>query len=272
MRTLALAPLVVVLWAASTAAAAPSVTFSLRALPIPKNLLKPKGSTWPHTGDMAGAGTELEANFTITGSEDHGLPNPLRRVVIYLPKGLQAHTSGFGTCKPPHSNWYKTGEHPPCPSNSYAGVVTEQHTEVDFGSSHLAYPINHGAFFTPGGGLRFWEVGVGGWLSALGEDRASFRSLRGAFSYSLTENLPHREVMGRGSGSELLTDAITVALGAAYRHGGRLTSYITMPSVCPSGGLPVKAMLSFGRGEPAASWETVTTTAKLRCGSRKARG
>lgn len=259
--------LAALLVAAQGAAAAPSVRFDMRAAAIPKNLLEPKRGSWPGTGDMAGAGTELEAHFTISGSEDTGLPNPLRRVVVYLPKGLTVHASGFGTCNPPRSNWYQTGEHPPCPPDSYAGALSQQQTMVNVGGTDVAYPINHGAFFTPGGGLSVWEVGVGKWLSALGTERASLRPLKGSYGYRLTENLPHRQVMD--TGPDLSTQTLAVALGAAIRRAGRLTSYLTMPKTCTSGGYAVKAELSFGRGEPAASWETVTATSKLACVGRR---
>ncbi len=255
--------LAMLLIAAPGAAAAPSVTFSARAVAIPKNPLDPQGPSWPHTGAIAGAGAELEAHFTISGSEDAGLPNPLRRVVVYLPKGLTVHRSGFGTCNPPRSNWYQTGEHPPCPQNSYAGALTQQQTMVNVGGTDLAYPINHGAFFTPGGGLSVWEVGVGKWLSALGTERASLRPIKGAYGYRLTENLPHRQVMD--TGPDLSTNALTVALGAAIRRAGRLTSYLTMPKTCPAGGYPAKAELSFGRGEAPTSWETTMATSRLAC-------
>lgn len=269
LTTLAvLAAISLMLGAAPAAMAAPAVTSSARAVPIPKNLLEPQRGSWPHTGDVAGDGAELEAHFAISGSEDAGLPNPLRRVVVYLPKGLTVHTGGFGSCKPPHSNWYQTGDHPPCPQNSYAGALSEQHTVVYIGGTDVAYPIHRGAFFTRPGGLGFWEVGVGGWLGALGQQRASLRALTGAFGYRLTEEFPHRQVMD--TGPDLSTDAVTVALGAAYRRGGKLISYLTMPKICPAGGYPVKAELSFGREEAPSSWETATATSKLACSHRKA--
>lgn len=256
----------------ASAAATPTATMSAAAVPIPKNPLVPHGSAWPHTGNIAGAGAELEAHFTIKGTEDMGLPNPLRRVAVYLPKGVTIHKSGFAICKPGHLNWMNTGQAPPCPTNSFAGAVTQQRDMVNFTGTDLVYPIRQGAYFSSGGGLGFWMLGVGGLVALEGAEKGGLTRLSGAYSYKLTENQPYLYVM-KGlatSGPDLSTAAITVALGAAYWQGGKLTSYVTMPKVCPVGGFPVKATLSFGRGaEP--SWETVTTTSRLSCpGGHKA--
>src|SRR4029077_19513079 len=49
---------------AVASAAAPTVAFKAKAVPIPK----PGGGTYPHTGNILGAGAALQAEYTITGS------------------------------------------------------------------------------------------------------------------------------------------------------------------------------------------------------------
>src|SRR6202165_5571210 len=48
---------------AAASAAAPTVTFKAKAVPIPK----PGGGTYPHTGNILGAGSALQAEYTISG-------------------------------------------------------------------------------------------------------------------------------------------------------------------------------------------------------------
>lgn len=270
----AVVALVVLLVVASTAAAAPSVTFSLRALPIPKHLLDPQhGGTWPHTGDMAGARTELEARFAIQGTEDAGLPNPLRSVVVYLPKGLTVHRSSFATCPTP-VRMTSTGL-PRCPKNSFAGAVTAQQDTLNLGETPLPEPVMQGALFSTGDTLNFWsqsttQEGIG----VEGLYKGRLQRISGSYGYRLSESFSYLYILKNIvlNSPSLSTDAITVALGAARQQAGHLISYLTMPKRCPASGLPVKSELTFGREEAPASWETVITTARLRCGGRKAKG
>src|SRR6201995_3758991 len=81
--------------------AAPTVTFKAKALPIPK----PGGGTYSHTGDILGAGTAFQAEFSIEGSgygatpqrPQGGIP-PLSSVNFYSPAGVKLNYAPFGTC------------------------------------------------------------------------------------------------------------------------------------------------------------------------------
>src|ERR1700733_5819473 len=53
----------------AVAGAAPTVTLKVKAVPIPKNPASNGGPTWPGTGNIFGAGTAVEAEFTIKGTE-----------------------------------------------------------------------------------------------------------------------------------------------------------------------------------------------------------
>ncbi len=61
----------------AVAGAAPVVTLKVKAVPIPKNPSSNSGPTWPGTGNIFGAGSALETEFTISGTEYGGFPSPL---------------------------------------------------------------------------------------------------------------------------------------------------------------------------------------------------
>ncbi len=71
---------------ASPAPATPTVR--LKALPVPI-------PGFPHTGDILGAGTAAQAEYTIEGNEYFGSPPPLIGVNFYLPSGAKVHPQGL---------------------------------------------------------------------------------------------------------------------------------------------------------------------------------
>ncbi len=70
-------------------AAPPTVTFKAKAVPIPK----PGGGTYPHTGNILGAGTAVEANFVLTGS-GYGRPRRTR------PAAFRRSRRSTSSCRP----------------------------------------------------------------------------------------------------------------------------------------------------------------------------
>lgn len=248
----------------AVALAKPTVTLNARAVPIPKNLLEPHSRTWPHTGDLAGAGGELEARFTINGTEYEGLPAPLRHVAFYLPKGTVIHTSGFGRCKHPALVPRKT---PPCPIRSLASALGPETDMVNFTGTDVSTTWAQGAFFPVGGTLGFWSHTTGnGPFDGGGYSSGSLVPTTGAYSDKVTETLPIRAT-GFGNVSDDATTAMDFTLGAAYQQGHNLISVVTLPRTCPVGGWPVKAELSFGAGAQPG-WETVALTSKEPCSKR----
>lgn len=248
----------------AVAVAKPSVTLNPRAVPIPKNLWEPTTSrTWPHTGDMAGAGAELEARFTIAGTEDRGLSAPLRHVAFYLPRGAHVHTSGFARCK--HPALMPTKELP-CLNGAFASAPGEELDMVNFGGTNAPTKWEQGAFFPTSGTLGFWtRTSAEGPLLGGGYNAGSLTPTAGAYGAKITETMPVRTALSEPY--DLSTASLDLTLGAAYMKGGKLVSIVTMPNACPAGGLSVKAELSFGAGaEP--SWETVALTSKLPCSRR----
>ena len=65
-------------------------SFKAKAVPIPK----PGGGTWPHTGNILGAGAAVEAEYQITGAgygvttqnPAGGIP-PISQVNVFSPAG-----------------------------------------------------------------------------------------------------------------------------------------------------------------------------------------
>lgn len=99
---------IAVLGIPASAVAVPSVTLKANIVPIPKNLTKKGGPTWPKTGSILGAPAALEFSFTIKGNEypaaSEGFtpgtelnvgPLPLRRIDVYLPKGTKVNARAF---------------------------------------------------------------------------------------------------------------------------------------------------------------------------------
>jgi hypothetical protein len=253
LAALVLIVAVLVLMMAGVASAAPTVTMQASVSAIPRNLLSPKSATWPHTGG-AGEGAELTASFTIQGTEQAGLPAPLRRVVLSLPAHSKIHTSGFAHCHIVPSNWHKLGNAPPCPGRSFAGAATEGMQTANYVGTDVPEPVRQGLFFNASGQLDFWVLGLGQWLNLGGVAPGSLNS------HELTETLPRIETPG----SVLQPQTTSIAIGAAYRQGRALVSLLTLPKHCPAGGYPITAKLSFGNGSES-EWQSVAVTAKAAC-------
>ena len=248
------------------ASAKPTVTLTTVAAPIPQSLLDPHGRAWPHTGDSTGEPAELEAHFTIAGAEYGGFPSPLRRVVLYLPKGTAIHTGGFGRCRHPAA----VPRHGvPCLSGSLASVPGQEVGLLSFGGTPAYSHWEQGAFLPVGGTLAFWSHTIGnGSFDQGGYNTGSLTPTTGAYSYKLTENLPLR-LTGLGE-SAMSTTSTDVTLGAIHKQGSELVSLVTTPRSCPAGGWPVMAELSFGAGTEE-TWETVTASTQMPCVGRGAK-
>jgi hypothetical protein len=250
---------VVALGTPMAAVATPTVTLNPAAVPIPKNLLAPHSHAWPHTGDMAGAGAELEAHFTITGTEYEGLPAPLRHIAFYLPKGTVIHTSGFGRCKHPA---LVPRKQPPCSIRSLASEPGPEAAMANFGGTDVPTDWEQGAFFPVGGTLGFWTHSTDSPFDGGGYNSGSLGPTTGAYSDKMTETMPIRTAVSPLY--DISTVSLDLTLGAAYTQGGKLISVLTLPKTCPASGWPVKAELSFGAGAQS-TWETVTLTSKEPC-------
>jgi hypothetical protein len=236
--------------AAGSALAVPTVTFSAKILPIPG---------FPHTGNILGAGADLETTFTIHGTEyDFGHPAPLRRVDVLFPKGTKITTKGFpDACTPA---MLEKGGAAAC-KKEQAGPVGEANGVVNIGGEPIPEPVKVTPEFTANG-LLFWVEGSspakieivskGHWTTASG----------GPYGPEIVTEVPLIETLP--GAPDASTESIRVKSGGAIRKGKKVIYYGTVPKSCPKGGFPAKAILSFGAGAES-TWETATAEAKVPC-------
>ncbi len=253
------------------ASAAPTVAFKARAVPIPK----PGGGTYPHTGNILGAGAALQAEYRISGSGYGATPQnpaggvpPLAAVNFFLPAGAKINSKGFGSCaEATLKNTGPTG----CKRKSVASPKGSALGEVTFGTERVPEAATLQAFFAPGKGLLFYVAGSSPVSLEFVSAGSYVNSGQRPYGLELKTQVP---AIATVPGAPLAsTKTINVKVGAAIKKGKRLISYGTMPRKCPKGGFPVKSELVFGGsyggerefGIPA---ETVSVTSKAPCPRR----
>ena len=243
-------------------------SFKAKAVPIPK----PGGGTWPHTGNILGAGAAVEAQYTITGSgygvttqnPAGGIP-PISQVNFYLPAGAKINANGFGSCSAATlRNVGPTG----CKTNSIASPVGHALGEVTFGTERVPEETELRAFFAPGGGLLFYVAGHSPVSLEFVSSGKYVNSGKAPYGLELITQVP---AIATVPGAPLAsTKTINIKVGAAIKKGKKLLSYGTLPKKCPKGGFPVKTEIVFGGsfggerefGIPA---QTATATYKAPC-------
>jgi hypothetical protein len=233
----------------AAASAAPQVEARAKILPIPH---------FPHTGNILGAGADLETYFKITGSEyDFGHPAPLRRVEVFFPKGTTIRLNGFPSgCTPA---MLEKGGARAC-KKEQAGPPGHTNGVVNIGGEPIPETVTVTPFFTKGG-LLFWiegstptkieKVAVGHWTHAAAPYGPEI-----VVEVPLIETLP--------GAPDASAETIVNIAGAARRMGKKTIYYGTIPRFCPKGGFPGKAVLSFGAGAES-TWESSTALVKVPC-------
>lgn len=230
-----------------SARAAPTATLKASAIPIPG---------FPGTGNILGAGTDVETRVTISGTEYGGFPSPMTGLNVYAPVGVKLNPAAFATCAP--AVLEVTGASG-CPTRSSAGPQGVGLGVVAFGGERVPETVSIRQFFAPGGGLTFYVEG---------RTPASFQVVEPAhwvmasapFGRELIVEVPLIETVPGGDDASVLS--FTVKVGAAYRRGRKMVSYITQPNRCPRGGFPARMELHFLSGE------TVTVSDKVPCPKR----
>ena len=237
----------------AAAGAAPTVTLTVKAVPIPVNPASNGGPTYPGTGNILKAGTDVETEFHISGTEYGGFPSPLVGVTFYTPAGAKLDTNGFTGC--PMAT-LESHEVQKCPKKSIAGPQGRAEGVVAFGGTRVHESLTVQPFFEPGGSLGFFAEGrTPASIELLSSGKFSTGS--GAFGPVLTAEVPLVITVPEAPYGSV--EFIKVKVGAAFKKGKKLVSYGTLPSKCPKGGFPVKAELKFYSGE------TVTVNVKAPC-------
>jgi hypothetical protein len=216
------------------AVAAPTATLEVRAIPIPG---------FPGTGNILGAGAEVEDQMTISGTEYGGYPSPLTGIDVYTPKGIKLNPAAFAVCAP---TVLEADGPVGCPRMSSAGPQGVGEGVVSFGGERVPEKVAIREFFTSGGNLAFYVEG---------NTPASFQILERAhwvgaaapFASELMVEVPLVETVPGANDASITS--FTVKVGAARKVGNKLISYFTQPRKCPRGGFPVKSELKFLSGE-----------------------
>lgn len=247
-----LAKLTILILGLPTAAGATptAVTLKVRGIPIPINPAAANGPTYPGTGNTLGAGTAAEGELRITGTEYGGFPPPLTSVTFLAPAGVKLHPQGFPTCSIAILESHEVAH---CPKRSAASSFGSVSGVVSFGETRVHETLTLQVFFAPGGELAFYAEGRSPTvIEVLG--KGAFTNAGGAFGPQISAVVPLVEtVPGAPYG---VVEAAKLKVGAAFKQGGKLISYITLPKKCPKGGFPVRAEFKFLIGEPV----TVNTT------------
>jgi hypothetical protein len=246
--------IVVALAFAPVALATPVVRFKAEPVPIP-------GFT--HTGFILGAGTALEAEYNISGTEYGGFPPPLIGVNFYLPSGVVLHPSGFPTC--PTANLEPSGQGPrSCPKGSAAGPPGEATGYVAFGTEVVPETAKIESFYAPGGGLTFFTFGHEPVLLEI-LSKGRYVGAGGLFSKKLESEVPLVETVPGAQDASVET--IKIKVGSAIRVNGKPVFYGRLPASCPHKYLPVKTELMFA-GLGGLAPQTVTVEYKAPCPRR----
>jgi hypothetical protein len=240
----------------ASAPAAPQVRFKAEAVPIPG---------FPHTGNIAGHGAAVKAEYTISGQEYGGFPPPLIGVTFSLPTGTKLHTSGFPTC--PRGTLEPAGQGPAaCPRGSAAGPVGRVLGIVAFGNERVREEATLESFHASGGGLFFFTAGHSP-VSLEILSKAHYVNLRGGggFGPKLIAEVPLVETVPGAPDASV--ERISVRVGSAMRRHGKTIYYGTLPTKCPKKYLLVKSELTFA-GLGGLTQVTVPVTYKARCPRR----
>jgi hypothetical protein len=240
----------------AAASAQPKVTIKARVVPIPINPSSPNSPTYPHTGNLLGAGAALEAELKISGTEYGGFPSPVTQVVVELPAGVKLHTQGFATCP---SAILESHEVQKCPKRSVAGPAGEVLGVVSFGGTRVEEKGTVQAFFAPGGKLAFFTEGRSpASIEVLAT--GSYSTAPKPFGPKLTVPVPLVETVPGAPYASVLS--IKGKVGAAFKQGKKLISYGTVPKKCPKGGFKGRVEITFLSGE------TVTVEPVVPCPKR----
>jgi hypothetical protein len=234
------------------ASAAPTVTLKAEAVPIPG---------FPHTGNILGAGTDIETDFTIQGTEYFGSPPPIIGVNFYLPKGSVLHTTGFPTC--PEEVIEKAGPGA-CPKGSAAGPIGTVLGFVTFGGERVEEAAELFSFFKPGGGIEFFAFGHSPTVIEI-LSKGEYLNLNGAAGFGPEAKVTVPLIASVPGAPYASVKTITGKFGAAVKSHGKTIYYGRVPNKCPAGGFPVKSEIIFAENGEESKPEPVTTLYKAPC-------
>jgi hypothetical protein len=237
------------------ASATPTVTFKFRIVPIPG---------FPHTGNILGAGADVEFEYAIGGAEYFGSAPPLIGANFYTPKGTAMPSSRFPTCA--ETTLLDSGPGA-CPKGSSAGPIGTVIGYVSFGGERVEETAELLSFFRPGGGLEYLANGhTPVQLEVLTKGHYSHPDGIDGYGFEEEEEVPLIETVPDGPDASITT--ITATYGRAIKSHGKTLYYFRVPKTCPKGGFPLKTEAIFAEDGDPSKPETVTAFYKLACPRR----
>jgi hypothetical protein len=237
------------------ASAAPTVSFTLRAVPIPG---------FPHTGNILGAGTDARLELRIAGSEYFDSPPPLIGARFYAPTGVVLHTAGFVTC--PEEALTARGPEA-CPRASRAGPVGSLLGSVTFAGERIDESGELVSFFRPGGGFDYYAIGhTPVEVEALATGRLMRIAPSGGYGIEEEEFIPLIATVPEGPDASVRS--ISGTFGGALRTHGLTVYYLRLPKTCPAAGFPLKFEAIFAEAGDPSKPESVTAFDKAPCPPR----
>ena len=212
---------------------------------------------FPETGDILGAGADVEIEGKLEGDElPGGLPLQTRKLVLYFPAGTKIDPQGFPTC-----TVAKLEEVGPegCPKQS----------RIADGTVGVADQIGSGeatreegaleVFITPGNGVVAYAnaaspISAQIIIPAHWETAPAPYGLKLTFEIELVDSVPGALPV---SGTSIKEKA-----GAAIRKDGKTYYYGRVPAKCPKGGFPGKGEVTLEGGQ------NIVTELKVPCPTR----
>jgi hypothetical protein len=233
------------------ASGAPTLTFKVRALPIPG---------FPGTGDRLGTGAMLRGEAKLSGTEYSGSPAPITSIQFQMPAGTTLHPQGFATCSP--SVLEQSGPQA-CPKTSLAGPGGYALGAVSFGGERVPERASIEVFFGPGGTMTAF---VDGTTPTLIEELVPVDVTHASPPYGQTfnGNVPLIETVPEAPDASFLEGAISD--GAAYKRDGKTIAYLTLPKTCPDGGWPTRGQVRLLGGATAEATYTMPCPPRARRG------
>src|ERR1700727_73704 len=244
-----------VLALAATAAATPTVAFTMKAVPIPG---------FPHTGNILGAGAQAPLNFVIGGSEYLGDAPPVVGFKFYAPAGTAVPVEGCPTCA--EATIVNVGPSA-CPKGSKAGPIGTVLGYVTFGDERVEETGELFPFFKPGGGLEYFARGLSPVvIEAMATGRFSHFGGIDGYGFEEEEQVPLITTVPDGPDASIKT--ISGRFGAAMKLHGRTIYYFRLPKSCPPGGLPLKGGVNFAEDGDPSKPEVVSAFSSAVCPRR----
>ena len=228
--------------AANAEAMPTTASASAKLLPIPVNPGASKGPTYPGTGNILGAGAAIEGEVDIQGDEYGGFPPPLTGFSIYVPYGVKLHQQGFPICP---QTILESHEVANCPKGSQVTSVGSVSGVVSFGGERVHETLTVQGFFAAGGRIAYYAEGTSPALvEVLGS--GAFVPAGEGFASKFSASVPLVATVPEAPYA--VVQSVRLRVGAAYRRGSRLVSFMTLPHRCAKRVMADRLELTFLTG------------------------